>query len=142
MSTVAFGLLVLAVAPVPEVGADAELKRFAGTWVVERVEFDGMTVGEDVLKDFRLTFDGDRCSAAMGQVVLNATLVVKPTDPFPHLDVTMADGPNKGELTRNIYRFRDGQLHICAGRPGVARPTGFETKGQPGVVLVVLKPAK
>src|SRR2546425_6554267 len=76
---------------------EKELKKFQGTWTFEFVEAGGKEVPAAEFKGIRVTFEGDKYTVKKGdEVIQAATQKLDPSKSPKTLDVTVAEGPNKG----------------------------------------------
>src|SRR5688572_16398114 len=120
-----------------------ELKKFQGTWTFESLEAGGKKLAADVFKEMTVTFEGDKYSVKMGDMVVEAvTLKLNPSKSPKTLDAKVTDGPNKGNLILGIYEIDGDTLKVCFDEKGVKRPTEFKTAADSQATLVVHKRAK
>ncbi len=122
--------------------AEKELKKFQGAWTFESVEAGGKEVPADNFKGVTVTFDGDKYTVKKGDdVIQSATLKLDPSKSPKTLDVTVAEGPNKGTVMLGIYEISGDTLKVCFDPEGKKRPTEFKTASG-SQTLVVHKRAK
>jgi len=121
---------------------EKELKMFQGTWTFESVEAGGKEVPAAEFKGITVTFEGDKYTVKKGdEVIQAATLKLDPSKSPKTLDVTVAEGPNKGAVMLGIYEISSDTLKVCFDPEGKQRPTEF--KGASGSqTLVVHKRVK
>ena len=121
---------------------DKELKKFQGTWTFESVETGGKEVPAAQFKGITVTFEGDKYTVKKGDEMIQAcTLKLDPSKSPKTLDVTVAEGPNKGATMLGIYEISGDTLKVCFDPDGKKRPTEF--KGASGSqTLVVHKRVK
>ena len=119
-----------------------ELTKFQGTWTFESVEAGGQKLPADQFKAMTVTFEGDKYSVKMGDLVIEAaTLKLDPSKSPKTLDSKVTDGPNKGKVILGIYEISGDTLKVCFDEEGKKRPTEF--KGVTGSnTLVVHKRVK
>ena len=55
------------------------------------------------------------------------------------MDLTPADGP---EMLKAIYSLEGDTQKLCFGKPGIDRPSAFESKDGSGNMLIELKREK
>src|SRR5580700_3649020 len=79
--------------------ADLEkaVRKFQGTWTFESSETGGKDLPASELKGLILTFEGDKHMVKKGDEVIQVgTQKLDPSKSPKTIDVTMAEGPNKG----------------------------------------------
>ncbi len=107
---------------------EKELKKFDGTWTFESVEAGGKEVPPTEFKGVTVTFEGGKYTVKKGdEVIQAATLTLDPSKLPKTLDVTVADGPNKGAVMLGIYEFSGDTLKVCFDPEGKKRPTEFKS---------------
>jgi uncharacterized protein (TIGR03067 family) len=122
--------------------AEKELKKFHGTWTFVFVETGGKELPADQFKDMTVVFEGDKHTVKKGDEVVHvATQKLDPSKSPKAIDVTAADGPNKGMVMLGIYEFDGDILKVCFDPEGKNRPTEFKT-GAGQQTLVVHKRLK
>jgi uncharacterized protein (TIGR03067 family) len=110
---------------------EKELKKFQGTWTFESVEVGGKEIPAAEFKGITVTFEGDKYAVKKGdEVIQAATLKLDPSKSPKTLDVTVAEGPNKGAVMLGIYEIDGETLKVCFDPHGKKRPTEF--KSAPG----------
>ena len=96
-------------------------------------EFKGVTV----------TFEGDRHAVKKGgEVIQAATQKLDPSRSPKALDVTVAEGPNKGAVMLGIYEINGDTLKVCFDAQGKKRPTEFTSPPGSDYFVNVHKRAK
>ena len=114
-----------------------ELKKFQGTWTFESVEAGGKKLPIDPFKGMTVTFEGDKYSVKMGDMVVEAaTLKLDPSKSPRPFDSTVTEGPNKGKVYLAIYEISGDTLKVCFDPEGKKRPTEF--KGESGAQTLVI----
>ena len=107
---------------------EKELKKFQGTWTFESVEAGGKEVPAAEFKGITVTFEGDKYTVKKGDDVIQAaTLKLDPSKSPKTLDVTVAEGPNKGAVMLGIYEISPDTLKVCFDPEGKKRPTEFKS---------------
>ena len=110
---------------------EQELKKFQGTWTFESVEAGDKEVPADLFKGMTVTFVGDRYTVKKGDDVIQVgTQKLDPSQSPKTIDVTIAEGPNKGAVMLGIYEIDADTLKVCFDPHGKKRPTEF--KSAPG----------
>ena len=108
---------------------EKELKTFQGTWTFESVEAGGKKLPADQFKGITVTFEGDKYVVKRGdEVVEAATQKLDPSKSPKALDVTVAEGPNKGAVMLGIYEISGDTLKVCFDPEGKKRPTQFKSE--------------
>jgi uncharacterized protein (TIGR03067 family) len=130
-------LLALAADPAPA----NEFTKLAGLWKPVSVRYDGQErfpegkTRDDftlVIRDgeYRLYFAKDR---AKDEHVRLATAALTLTASTRTFEMTISDGPRKGQRLHGIYELKDGKLSVCYGPADRPMPTGFDAP--PGSLL-------
>lgn len=123
-----------------ENAAQADLKRFEGSWSLVSLEVNAEPVAMDNLKQAKLTFTGERYSLKLDGGQLEMTIKVDPAKSPKALDLTLVEGPDKGKTYRAIYAFEKDSLKICRNiEPEKDRPAKFLTRKDSGLLLAVWK---
>jgi uncharacterized protein (TIGR03067 family) len=142
MATV-FCTLVFTASGGPGARADAktdvekELKMFEGTWTFELVQAAGKEIPAAEFKGMTVTFTGDKFTVKKGdEVIQAATQKLDPSKSPKTLDVTVAEGLNKGAVMLGIYEISGDTLKVCFDPEGKKRPTQF--KGASGAQTFVI----
>src|SRR6267143_875272 len=105
-----------------KVDVDKELKKFQGIWAFESVEVGGKEVPIAEFKGIRVTFEGDKYTVKKGdEVIQAATQKLDPSKSPKTLDVTVAEGPNKGAVMVGIYEISGDTLKVCFDPEGKKR---------------------
>jgi uncharacterized protein (TIGR03067 family) len=114
-----------------KVDLEKEVKKFQGTWTFESSESGGKELSADELKGFILTFEGDKHTVKKGDEVIQVgTQKLDPSKSPKTIDVTIAEGPNKGMVMLGIYEIDENTIKVCFDPQGKKRPTEF--KSAPG----------
>jgi uncharacterized protein (TIGR03067 family) len=139
-------LIVAAGLSIAAGGKDDDIKKakekLQGTWVVTGAEQAGEKT--DQMNGQQLTVKGDDFTATdKGNVVFKATFKVDPTKKPAAIDVTVAEGEEKGKTALGIYSLEKDELKFCFAEPGTKdRPTEFATKKDSKLMLITLKREK
>src|SRR5262245_36205000 len=121
---------------------EKELKKFQGTWTVERVEAGGKEVPIELFKGMTVTYEGDKYTVKVGdQLVQAATLKLDPSKSPKTLHATVGEGP-KGAVSLGIYEISEDTLKACFDPEGKKRPTEFQTASGAQTTLAVYKRMK
>jgi uncharacterized protein (TIGR03067 family) len=105
-----------------------ELKKFHGTWTFESVEAGGKKESADDFKGMTVTFEDDRFTVKKGdEVILAGKQKLDPSKSPKTIDVTVAEGLNKGAVMLGIYEISGDTLKVCFDPEGKKRPTEFKS---------------
>jgi uncharacterized protein (TIGR03067 family) len=111
---------------------DAEAGQLQGTWQAIRVVTATGPVPDEVARQLRYRFVGDRVTLFEGDRATGAGTVVVHTKTTPKwIDVAMDVGPAAGQVAKGVYEFSGGRLRLCIGPE---RPAGFVPAGPASVV--------
>jgi uncharacterized protein (TIGR03067 family) len=128
--------------PDASAGVDKELKKFQGTWTFASVEVGGKEAPAAEFKDMTVTFEGDKYTVKKGADVIQVgTQKLDPSKSPKALDVTVAEGLNKGAVMLGIYEISGDTLKVCFDPEGKKRPTEF-TSASGSQIFVVHKRVK
>ena len=136
-------LLVLVVGQLVAVATALALQPAAkdnleGTWKLASVEINGQPLSMEKLQDARLAVQGPKYSLALGDVHLEMTHVLIADKEPKQMDVTIAEGAEKGQFFRAIYKLEGDTFTVCRNiTAGAERPTKFATQADTGLMLVV-----
>ena len=110
---------------------EKEVRKFQGTWTFESSETAGKTLSVAELKGLILTFEGHKHTVKKGDEVIQVgTQKLDPSRSPKTIDVTLAEGLNKGTVMLGIYEIDGDTLKVCFDPQGKRRPTEF--KSAPG----------
>ena len=122
---------------------EKELKKFHGAWTVERVEAGGNEIPIDLFKGMTVTFEGDKYTVKMGDMMVQAaTQKLDPSKSPKTMDATVAEGPGKGTVILGIYEISGDTLKVCFDPEGKKRPKEFKTVAGSQTTLAVYKRVK
>ena len=119
-----------------------ELKRFEATWRFVSVEFDGVPVPEEALKQDTLTLKGKLFTSTVQGKITNGAFKIDPTATPKTIDITLTDGSGKSVTQKGIYELDGDNQKICMAAPGKPRPTEFVSKPDGGHTIQVMKREK
>ncbi len=141
-------VLMVAAAPQERLGR-TDKAQLQGSWRLASVEVNQKPIALETLKADgipmagTLTIKGDNYSFRLGKHRLEITFKTIPNTRPNAIDLTVTEGPQKGQVYHGIYRLEGDTYTIC--RPtesGKARPTEFATRPDSGLMLVVWKREK
>jgi uncharacterized protein (TIGR03067 family) len=116
-----------------------ELKRFEGTWRFESLEIQGQAVPIKAVEASRLILKDDRFEQTEAPGTARGTYAVDPIARPRTMDITLTEGPQKGQTIQGIYELSTDTYKLCFSLGGKARPTEFASKPRSGWALEVLK---
>jgi uncharacterized protein (TIGR03067 family) len=107
---------------------EKEFKKFQGTWRFESVEMGGKEEPAAEFKGMTVTFAGDKVTVKKGDEVIQlGTQKLDPSKSPKTIDVTVAEGRNKGAVMLGIYEISGDTLKVCFDPEGKKRPTKFKS---------------
>jgi uncharacterized protein (TIGR03067 family) len=113
-----------------------------GVWLPATAELAGKMFPDEVRKTIKLVVKGDKYTVTVGKEVDQGTVKLNPAAKPKEMDITGAEGPNKGKTILAIFE-RDGDtLRICYDLSGKSRPTEFKTREGAPLFLVTYKREK
>jgi uncharacterized protein (TIGR03067 family) len=117
--------------------AAADLKILQGGWTVSKLTMDdGTNLGDDVLKDIKMTFKDSKILMSMGgPMPVEIALKLDPSKKPKHIDVKF---PDNDEQAYGIYEISGDTVRIAASKNKDSRPKDFLAKD---AILIVLKRA-
>lgn len=116
-----------------------EYAKFQGTWRFVSIEAEGAKSEEADFKDARLIIKGNTFQMPAGPERVAGTFKLDPTQKPKTIDVTFADGPEKGKTALGIYELTGDTYKVCIGLVGKERPKEFVSKPGSGHVLETLQ---
>lgn len=125
----------------PAVSA-AQSKALDGTWRPQSAELAGKKFPEEVLKNWKLTLEGEKYTVEISGQIDKGTVKIDPKATPATMDITGVEGPNKGKTFPAIYELKDETLRICYDLSGKQRPTEFKTVADTQQFLVHYQRAK
>ena len=134
-----------AVSPVPELSGPmaAELKRMQGHWKPQSVVFDSVEQIPDPKAREKLTLwvEGSEfrtfyCRDVKADQHFRLFTADLNLDPTAHtFELTVRDGPKKGERRHGIYELNGKTMKLCYGPVDQPRPTTFAAPKGSGIFL-------
>ena len=107
---------------------EKELKKLQGTWTFESVEVGGKEAPAADFKGMTVTFEGGKFTVKNGDEVIQVgTVKLDPSKSPKTVDLTVADGVNKGAVMLGIYEISGDTLKVCFDPEGKKRPTEFKS---------------
>jgi uncharacterized protein (TIGR03067 family) len=117
-------------------------ERLQGAWSCFAYEVAGKPTDEKDRKGIQLTIEGGKMTRTHGETRWVGTLTLDPTRKPRELDVTVTEGPNKGEMLRGVYDFQGELLLMCFPGPGGDRPRSLASNAENGCTLETWKREK
>jgi RNA polymerase sigma factor (sigma-70 family) len=117
--------------------AQAELKKFQGTWVDIYSEKGGKE--QEEVGEHQLKFDGEKFSITdHGEVHEQGTIKLDPSKDPKQIDLRMRDKNNEEKTALGIYTWDGENLKLCLGEVGgETRPADFTTKPESRFLVIV-----
>lgn len=112
-----------------------DLKRLQGTWQAAGFVIDGKELAAKDREALKLVIKGTRGTFTRDDKQVHGTYALDEAASPKTIDITLADGPDKGKKKLGIYEIKDGVLRLCVGPVGGKRPTKFESAADSGVWL-------
>ncbi len=142
-----FCIWSVAGAQAPAPGADAELQKFQGTWVLISAEMNGKKVHDKHVKASRITFVGDKVEVISPhqhkEKIIASVVKLDPAKNPKEMHWVRSTGPNAGATTIAIYEFEGpDQYKICFDPAGKEALKKFGTKEGSGHIWHTWKRAK
>ena len=136
MKSVLYALVCCAVAAGGARASDQDTVQ--GTWKLVAGIRDGKPMtGADV--DRKLTIQGNHytlTAPAQPTPIDAGTFQLNESVSPKQVDLSVEEGPNKGQTMLGIYEIRAGNRHrVCLAPPGAARPTKFESTAGSGLIF-------
>jgi uncharacterized protein (TIGR03067 family) len=121
-----------------------EMKALAGTWEVVKMVHDGVVAPLPPEGSPRVTVkeDGSYAVKAADMALESGVGKIDPAKSPKTLDITPADGPNKGKTLLGIYELKGDELRVCWSEPGKDRPADFTSKEGSGRIFITYKRVK
>ena len=133
------GSLAWAADPSPEPDDDNDAKTILGTWDLVKAVKDGKPLPDDEAKGMKIEITKDQLIITMPGRDLKATAGYKLDMKSKPRGIDITHKGLDGNAIKGIYKFDKGELTMCWGEQGAARPTKFDDKSR---ALLVLRKAK
>ena len=120
-----------------------ELARFEGVWRFAVVQVEGTRQPEAPFATNKIIIRGDGSYVVLqGKRITRGQFKVDPTKTPKHFDITITDGPAKGQTYSAIYELSDDTYKFCTFLRSKDRPRTLATEPGSGTMLQVLKREK
>jgi uncharacterized protein (TIGR03067 family) len=140
------GLSVLLVLGTSAAAAEKDSDAIQGTWLAEKVVYNGTDFYGGGQPKFRFVIKGDTASVEGNDEVKKSyarfTFKIDPTTTPRLFDIKITGGFQENAVMEGIYELKGDELKICIRIAGNERPMKFESPEGSSVVLVVLKREK
>jgi uncharacterized protein (TIGR03067 family) len=121
----------------------ADDKPLDGEWTITAMEFRGLMLPEDDLKEAVIRFAEGKLKATVGDDVTNVSnFRLDTTAKPPTIDFDVLEGPDKGQKQPGIYELKDDVLTLCINTGGDERPTEFRAPEDKKYALITLQRKK
>jgi uncharacterized protein (TIGR03067 family) len=126
-----------------KVKAADDYVRFEGVWRFELVEVEGVKQPAVPFATNKIIIRADGSYVVVqGQRKTKGKIDLDPTKNPKHFDVTITDGPAKGQKFSAIYQLDGDTYKFCGALRKPERPSRFHTAPGSGTMLQVLKREK
>jgi uncharacterized protein (TIGR03067 family) len=115
--------------------AEAEARKWQGTWKAVSFEHDGKQTPPEKLKPIQLTVKGHEYHFQNGDFSERGTYQFDPAANPKALDIVVGEGSDKGKVYLVIYKVEGDRLTICLQADNKHRPKEFTGKAGSGCVL-------
>lgn len=96
-----------------------------GDWLASTAELAGKPFPDEVRKSITLKLKGDKYTVTVGKNPDQGAFKLDPSAKPKAMNITGAEGPNKGKTFLAIYELDGDTLKICYDLSGQSRPTEF-----------------
>lgn len=121
---------------------EKDLKALDGDWTPQSGELGGAKFPDEILKTIKLEMKDGKYTVAVGKQLDKGTIKIDGSKKPKEMDITGAEGPNKGKIFPAIYELDGDMLKICYDLSGKERPKTFKTETGTMALLVIYKRAK
>jgi uncharacterized protein (TIGR03067 family) len=109
-----------------------------GDWKLTSVELNGQPLPMEKLRDAELVVQGTKYTLTLLETRLEMTHKLMVDQMPAAMDLTVATGPQKGQVFRAIFKLEGETLTVCRSiYPEMERPKEFASKPDSGLLLVV-----
>jgi uncharacterized protein (TIGR03067 family) len=113
-----------------------------GVWQAVVAECGGNPSTTEQVDELRIVIQGEKFDIRPDGDNRKTTFKVDNNKSPKTIDLTVADGPDKGKVALGIYSFEGGQLKMCInlfGKDRTLRPTEFRTQSGDGFGLATFR---
>ena len=109
-----------------------------GAWNLTSVQLNAQSLPMEKLHDARLVVQDHKYSLKLAETRLEMTHRFLPDQSKQAMDLTVAEGQDKGKTFHAIFKLEGDTLTVCRSiLPDKDRPTEFVSKPDSGLLLVV-----
>ena len=124
-------------------GGKHDQRKLQGTWKARSIEFHGRQELGDAVKSIQIAI-ADNIMKVQGTApdldkYAKATFALDPRATPPAIDITIANGKEKGTVIKGIYEVEDNSWRLCVNLLGNGRPTEFKSAADSQNVLAVFQ---
>jgi uncharacterized protein (TIGR03067 family) len=124
-------------------GGKQDQRKLQGTWKARSIEFHGRQELGDAVKSIQMAI-ADNTMKVQGNApdldkYANVTFKLDPSAAPPAIDITIANGEEKGTVIKGIYEVEDDSWRLCVNLLGNGRPTEFKSAADSQNVLAVFQ---
>jgi uncharacterized protein (TIGR03067 family) len=128
-----------AVAAGADEASDKDYKAFEGEWRFVSIQADGNDLPAETFKTSRLICKGRDFTAINPDGTSRGTFSLDATKSPKTIEITVTEGPEKGEKFVGIYELKGDTYKLCGSFKSKERPRAFESKPGSGQVFEVLE---
>ena len=127
----------------PQDGAQQDRRKLQGTWTASSIEFHGRQELGEAVKSIQMAIAGNEMSVRGTAPDLNKYAKVNfelhPSSAPRAIDITIANGDEKGTVIQGIYEVEDDIWRLCVNLLGNGRPTEFKSAADSQNVLAIFQ---
>jgi len=136
-------ILLLVAGGEPRDERQEDRRKLQGTWMARSIEFHGRQELGDAVKSIQMAIAGNKMSVRgaapdLGKYA-NVTFKLDSSTAPRVIDITIADGDEKGTVIKGIYELEDDGWRLCVNLLGNDRPTEFKSAADSQNVLAVFQ---
>lgn len=134
----------VATTPAQEDAVKKDKEKLQGTWKIVAFETADAAAAKDVKAKGKVVFEGDKFMVLIDDMKFGeADFKIDPSKKPKHIDVTPADGFNKGKTLLGIYQLDGDKLKLFSYDDPNVRPKEFKyEKGETGALIVLEREKK
>ncbi len=120
---------------------DAELLK--GKWKAVSISMGGEPQPDEVVKDFKMNFDGKEYKNTMGDMVEEGSYTIDASKSPKTIDFDIKKGPDKDKKQLGLYKIENDKVTIVAKPAGATdRPTSLTVEKGSDLLELVLERVK
>jgi RNA polymerase sigma-70 factor (ECF subfamily) len=118
----------------------SDVEKLQGTWSLVTLEMNGLAVQDNpLIQGAKIIVKGDTFTTVSMGATYNGTFKVDATKSPKTIDMTYADGPEKGNTSLAIYELEGDAWKLCIALTGKERPREFAARAGTNHALETLK---